>query len=88
MEALGTLQERIRNNERRIDANHDSLAVLRGAAASQETKIAVMSADLEDIHEDLGEIKGQLKWVLRGLWAGAATFLMFAVAVAGLIGHG
>jgi hypothetical protein len=87
MEALGILQERVRSNERRIDANHDSVAHLRAAATTQEVKIAVISADLEDIHDDLGEIKGQLRWVLRGLWAAAGTFLMFAVALGGLIGH-
>ena len=88
MEALGVLEERVRQSERRIDANHDSLATLRNANAEQNVKLAVVSADLEDIHGDLDEIKGQLRWVLRGLWAAAATFLMFAVALAGLVLHG
>lgn len=85
MEELGVLTERVRNNEKRIEANHDSLAFLRGSVAKQDVRIAVISSDIEDIREDVGEIKGQLKWVLRGLWAAAATFLMTAVGLATLI---
>jgi hypothetical protein len=88
MEALGAIQERVRNAERRLDSNHESINVLRGHVGTQDVKVAVISADLEDIHEDILEVKGQLKWVLRGLWAAAATFLMFAVALAGMVLNG
>jgi chromosome segregation ATPase len=88
MEALAALQERLRGYETRIEANHDSIKSIRGRVGDHDVKLAVIAADLEDIHEDVREIKGQLKWVLRGLWAAAATFLMFALGVAGLIaGH-
>jgi len=79
MEALGALRQQVADIDRRTTANHDAVALVRGTVSNHDVKIAVISADLEDIHDDLKEIKGQLKWVLRGVWTATATLLGTAV---------
>jgi len=89
MEALGAIQERLRNHDARLNANHDSIGFLRGEQANQKIEIAVIHTELAGAREDIAEMKddfsGQLTWVRRGLWAAAATFLMFVIALATLI---
>lgn len=89
MEALGALQERLRNHDSRIQANHDSISTLRGEQGSQKIEIAVIHTELAGAREDIAEMKadfsGQLTWVRRGLWAAAGTFLMFVLALTTLI---
>lgn len=85
MEANGAVEFRLRNAEQRLDATHNSITVLRDSSARHETKISVITTELRETREDISEIKDQLKWVLRGLWAAAASFLMFAVALAALV---
>jgi septal ring factor EnvC (AmiA/AmiB activator) len=84
MEASAT-EIRLRNHESRIEANHDSLATLRSDSAGHDRDIAVIATELRETREDLGEIRKELAWVKRGLWAAAATFLMFFVAAASLL---
>jgi chromosome segregation ATPase len=86
--ALAALTQRLQDQERRIEANHDSIHGLRGTSGDHEVKIAVISNDLEDIRDDLGEIKSQLAWLRRGMWTAAATFASFALALAGMLMHG
>jgi septal ring factor EnvC (AmiA/AmiB activator) len=91
MEA-SAVEIRLRNHEVRIDANHDSLSKLRETSAQHETKIQVITTELRETREDLTEIRKELTWVKRGLWAAAGTFLMFFVAAFSLLlslsGHG
>jgi len=89
MEALGAIQERLRNHDARLNANHDSIGTLRGEQASQQIELAVTRTELREVREDIAEMKkdltGQLAWLRRGLWLAAGTFLMFFVAVATLV---
>lgn len=89
MEALSAIQERLISHNARIQANHDSIGDLRGKQSTQQIDIAVMHTELAGVREDISEMKadfsGQLTWVRRGLWAAAATFTMFVVALATLI---
>jgi septal ring factor EnvC (AmiA/AmiB activator) len=85
MEANAALEIRLRNHETRLDANHDSIAKLRDTSANHETKISVISTELRETREDLTEIRKELTWVKRGLWAAAGTFLMFFVAAFSLL---
>jgi septal ring factor EnvC (AmiA/AmiB activator) len=91
MEA-SAVEIRLRNHEARLDANHDSLAKLRDTSATHETKIQVITTELRETREDLSEIRRELTWVKRGLWAAAGSFLMFFVAAFSLLlslsGHG
>ena len=79
------MEIRLRNHEARLDANHDSLATLRDKSAGHDTKIEVITTELRETREDLSEIRKELTWVKRGLWAVAGTFLMFFVAAASLL---
>lgn len=96
MEGFAAIDSRLREHDRRLDANHDSIGGLRGHQAKQDIDIAVMHTELAGVREDISELKGnvesQMAWVRRGLWAAAGTFLMFVVALAALIvslsGHG
>lgn len=85
MEALGAIQERLRNHDTRLTANHDSLAYLRNAQAAQGTEIAVIHTELAGISEDFVELKNDMKWIKRGLFGAIAVGLMFTVAVATLV---
>jgi chromosome segregation ATPase len=86
MESSATaLEFRLRDHDRRLEANHDSLKEIRVSNASHETKISVITTELRETREDLSEIRRELTWVKRGLWAAAATFLMFFVAAASLL---
>lgn len=82
---VAALQERLRGLENRTDANHNGLAEQRNANARQDKEIAVTHIELEGVREDLHEIRAQMKWVMRGLWAAAATFTVFFLGVAGLV---
>lgn len=84
MEA-NAIEFRLRNHDARIEANHDSIKVLRETSARHDTEISVMRTELRETREDLGEIRKELTWVKRGLWAAAGTFLMFFVAAASLL---
>ena len=94
--AISVLEVTLRNHEARINANHDSLATLREKSAGHNTKIEVITTELRETREDIGDMKRELgaarteqkaemTWVRRGLWAAAATFMLFVVALAGLI---
>ena len=102
MEA-SAVELRLRNHETRLDANHDSIAKLREKSAAHDTEIKVITTELRETREDIGEMriamekqrqeqKDEMAWIRRGLWAAAATFLMFFIAAASLLlnlsGHG
>jgi septal ring factor EnvC (AmiA/AmiB activator) len=84
MEA-SAIEIRLRQHEERLTANHDSVSKLRDVSANHETRISVITTELRETRDDLSEIRRELTWVKRGLWAAAATFLMFFVASASLL---
>lgn len=95
MEA-SAIEVRLRNHEARLEASHRSISVLRDASARHETEIKVTGTELRETREDIADMKtelaaaraeqrGEMVWVRRGLWAAAATFTMFVVALATLI---
>lgn len=79
------MRAEMRSMEGRVDAMHTGLGSVRGAVANHDTKLGVVGKELENISDDIGELKGQMKWVLRGLWLAAATFTTFTVSLAVLI---
>jgi hypothetical protein len=82
---LEGMQAEIRGIEQRVDAMHSGLGSVRGTLGAHDTKLGVVSTTLDNIVDDIGELKGQMKWVLRGLWLAAATFTSFTVGLAVLI---
>jgi len=93
---VGAIEIRLRNHETRLDANHDSIAKIRDVAANHETRISVITTELRETREDIADMRRELgdarneqraemTWVRRGLWAAAATFTIFVVALATLI---
>lgn len=93
--ALRVIESTLADHDRRLEANHDTIRTLRDGEKgvnAHETKINVIATELRETREDLTEIRGELAWVKRGLWAAAGTFLMFFVACVSLLlnlsGHG
>lgn len=85
MESAAAIEFRLRNHDTRLEANHDSIKVLRDTSARHDTEISVIRTELRETREDLSEIRKELTWVKRGLWAAAGTFLMFFVAAISLL---
>lgn len=94
--SLEAVEVRLNNHEQRIDASHQSISLLRDSSARHETKISVITTELREVREDVGDIKRELReareeqkaemtWVRRGLWAAAGTFMLFFVAAASLL---
>jgi len=84
MEA-NAIEFRLRNHEARLDSAENSITRLRDTSARHDTDISVDRTVLRETREDLSEIRHELTWVKRGLWAAAGTFLMFFVAAASLL---
>lgn len=89
MEAGVTLREwlndRFENIDSRIKSNHDSIAKQRSRTGKQQEKIIEMEGALEGLADDIAEMKGTMKWIVRGLFGAIAVGLMFVVAVASLV---
>lgn len=83
--SMDLILERLANADSRITANHDAVSRLRGRVYDHETQLKVLHTEFEAQREDMKELKGQMKWVLRGLWLAAATFLTFTIALATLV---
>lgn len=85
METLGAIDAQLREHDRRLTANHDSVRDLRVQGADHETRIAVIQTELLETRKDLEAIQNELSWVKRGMWAAAGSFLLFFVAAASLL---
>jgi hypothetical protein len=79
------MRAELRGLEQRVDSMHTGLGAVRGAVGGHDTQIGIMAKQFENVTEDIGELKGQMKWVLRGLWLAAATFTSFTIGLAVLI---
>lgn len=101
--SLRVVENTLVEHDRRLISNHDSLAKLRDASAGHNTKIEVITTELRETREDIGDMKKDLAaaraeqreemvWLRRGAWTAAGTFLLFFVAAASLLlnlsGHG
>lgn len=84
MEA-GEIVTRLRAVEKELENARSFRHTLRDTQAAQATELAVLHTTLESIQEDLKELKEQGKWTLRGAWALAATFLIFAISLAAVV---
>lgn len=93
---LAAMEAILRNLEARTEANHQTIGELRSASARHDTDIKVISTELRETREDIGDIKrdlaaarseqkAEMTWIRRGLWAAAGTFMLFFVAVASLL---
>lgn len=85
MPGLEGIREQLRSLDQRVDSLHTGIGTIRGKSANHDTEIGVIHKEVENISDDIGELKGQMKWVLRGLWLAAATFTSFTVGLAVLI---
>lgn len=94
--AIQAANIRLEEHDRRLIANHDSIATLRGVSARHDTKIEVITTELRETREDIAEMKssqervwaeqkGEMRWMRRGLWAAAGSFLVFNIALATVI---
>jgi hypothetical protein len=84
------------DHDRRLVANHDSIAKLRDTSAGHDRDIAVITTELRETREDIADMrtaldrsreeqKAEMTWVRRGLWVAAGSFLVFIIALGTLI---
>lgn len=90
MEASGItlrqwITERFDQFDARTKSNHDAIADLRRSGGKRQEKIIKMESTLEDLSDDIAEMKNTMKWIVRGLFGAIAVGLMFVVAVASLV---
>ena len=96
MEAMGAVNERLRNVENRVDANHSSITTLRNDNARQDVELAIVSNELEDVRGDVSEIKQTVERdakerrqegasTRKALYTAAVTMGGFSLTILGLI---
>lgn len=86
--SLERLDERMRTAHARIRSNHDKISKVEEKQGEQAEAMVEIRGQLNELSEDLKEIKDQVKWLLRGVFGAIAVGLMFVVAVGSLIVQG
>jgi predicted nucleic acid-binding Zn-ribbon protein len=91
MEALAALQERLRNHDERLNANHNSISNLRGEVGRQQVEVAVIHKEVANSADDIArleakmekgferleeKIDGQFTTWRRTIWSGAGLIIM------------
>lgn len=79
------IQERFTSFDSRIKSNHDAIAEVRRRGGKQQEKMIEMEGTLDNLADDIAEMKNTMKWIVRGLFGAIAVGLMFVVAVATLV---
>ena len=79
------IDDRLKGFDSRIRSNHDSLSKVRERQGKQQEKLIKIESTLEDLSDDIGEMKNTMRWIVRGLFGAIAVGLMFVVAVATLV---
>lgn len=59
--ALRGFELALNEHDRRLVANHDSIAKLRDQGAAHDTKIGVITTELRETREDIADMKTQLQ---------------------------
>jgi hypothetical protein len=78
--------ERLNQLERRIaDSEADRRDIWRQQGILEKAQ-AVTDEQAKGTREDLNEIRNELRWVRRGMWAAAGFFAMLIIAVVQLGG--
>lgn len=79
------ITDKLSGFDSRIRSNHDSIGKVRERQGKQQEKLIKIESTLNDLKEDMGEMKNTLRWIMRGLFGAIAVGLMFVVAVGTLI---
>lgn len=79
------IQERFTSFDARIKSNHDAISDIRRAGGKRQEKIIKMESTLEDLVDDMAEVKKTLQRIMWGLFGAIAVGLMFVVAVGTLV---
>jgi hypothetical protein len=79
------IADRFTSFDARIRSNHDKISRLGQSVSEHNTSYAELRIELRDAIEDIKEMKGDMKWIKRGLFGAIAVGLMFTISVAALI---
>lgn len=72
---------RMENAEARLDSMHTGLGSVRGKGHKHDSELGVLKTEFKAQREDMGELKDQMKWVIRGLVAATLTFTGLIVTI-------
>lgn len=64
---MGVIKAELRDHNRRIDANHDSIGGLRADQAKNDVKIGAMTVELKETREDIADMKRDFGERFKGL---------------------
>lgn len=81
MTTLEVLAERIEVLQARARSNHDGISKLREGEGKQNERFVKLESGVEEIKNDIGELKDQMKWVIRGLVAATVSFTGLIITI-------
>lgn len=81
MEAMTGVLARLDRVEKDIETNNKYRHEMRHEMSAQDKALAVINRGQEEISTDLGDLKEQVKWVLRGLVGAIITFTGLIVTI-------
>jgi len=80
---------RLQEHDRRLDGHDRSKGKMWEQIHDGKLKHTEVKGDVRNIRDDIIELKndfgGQMKWIRRGMWAAASTFLIFILMLAGVL---
>jgi hypothetical protein len=83
------MRARIEELDRRTQANHDTIASVRNKANGHDGDLRALHVEFSAQREDMGELKEQGKWIIRGLVGATVTFTgLIITIVLTLANHG
>ena len=89
MEAGNGIVARLHEHDRRLDAHDRTRERMWEEIHDSKVKHTEVRSDVTSIKEDIAEMKDdfgeQMKWIRRGMWAAASTFLVFILMLAGVL---
>lgn len=95
-EGLGEIRVELRSHDARLTANHDAIGRLRERTAEHGTKIEVITTELRETREDIGqlatqlasnsrEVNGKLSGQSKAFFTAAAAMGGMMLSICGLI---
>lgn len=83
--AEGVIEQKLRDHDARIQANHDSVGTLRERSAANDAAIKVVVSEVGEMHSDVLTVVSRLDNLGRNFYVAAAAMGTMTIAVVSLI---